>query len=327
MPTKKPPTKAKAGKTQAASKARRLKSDPLAELDQQISEVIKEISRLRGNATVLPLFLNKASINNKTVDDVFEELRSKYGSPGSHERLDLILESSGGNIDAAYNIGLLLRRYATKELNVLVPRWAKSAATVIACAGDKVWFTPVAEIGPVDPQIMMFNPLEERLEEFSPLDIDSTLDLIREEFKNGHKDLAQGLLQRLQFPLTLGSIKKSLDVGSIYITRLLKSRMLKGDNGKAANVAKCLVHDYANHGFCIEVDEASQIGLTCELLPDNQVDALWRLRKLMNQKQEIERQKKSKEMQEVLKNLPPELLKQLPDLLKRGGADNGTKPT
>jgi hypothetical protein len=329
MATKKTPTKAKPRRTKKATvaKGNGRKVGPIADLDHQISEAIKEISRLRDNAMVLPLFLNKASINSKTVDDVFEELRGKYDDTTSRERLDLILESSGGNIDAAYNIGLLLRRYATKELNILVPRWAKSAATVIACSGDKVFFTPVAEIGPVDPQITMFNPLEERLEEFSPLDIDSTLDLIREEFKNGHKELAQGLLQRLQFPLTLGGIKKSLEVGSIYITRLLKSRMLKGDKEKAAHVAKCLVHDYANHGFCIEVDEACQIGLVCELLPDNQVDALWKLRKLMNEKARIEKQKKSKEMQELLKNLPPELLKQLPDLLKQGGADNGMKTT
>jgi ClpP class serine protease len=54
-------------------------------------------------------------------------------------RLDVILESSGGSIDAAYNIALLLRRYAKDELNIIIPRWAKSAATVIACAGDKIF--------------------------------------------------------------------------------------------------------------------------------------------------------------------------------------------
>lgn len=324
MATAKASIEKKSRKRQSA-KAHGKKPDAIAELDRQISKTLSEISQLRDGASVLPLFLNKASIKDKTVDDVFDELRAKYEKPGPRERLDVILESSGGSIDAAYNIGLLLRRYASKELNILVPRWAKSAATVIACAGDKIFFTPVAELGPVDPQITMFNPLEERLEEFSPLDIDSTLDLIRDEFKNGHKELAQGLLQRLQFPLTLGGIKKSLDVGSMYITRLLKSRMLKGDKEKAAHVAKCLVHDYANHGFCIEVDEASQIGLVCEMLPDDQIDALWKLRKLMNEKALIEKQKKSKEMQELLKNVPPELLKQLPDLLKQGSPDDGTK--
>lgn len=313
------------GETGGEGNGQAAKADPTADLNRQISEILEEIARLRDGATILPLFLDKASIKNTTVDDVFDELRSRYQSTTERKRLDVILESSGGSIDAAYNIGLLLRRYATEELNIIIPRWAKSAATVIACAGDKILFTPVAELGPVDPQITMYNPLEERLEEFSPLDIDATLDMIREEFTKGHEKLAQGLLERLQFPLTLGSIKHSLDVGTHYIKRLLKSRMLKSNAEDADEVAQCLVHDYSNHGFCIEVDEASQIGLNAEMLPDDQVEALWKFRKLVKEKGRIEKEKKMKEVRELLKQIPPELLKQLPELLKQGGDGNGNK--
>jgi hypothetical protein len=305
----------------------------IAELDRQISEALDEISRLRGGVKVLPLFLDKSNIGTKTVDDVFDDLRAKYEGvpPEERRRLDVILESSGGEIDAAYNIALLLRRYAKDELNIIIPRWAKSAATVIACAGNVLLLTPVAELGPVDPQITMYNPLEERLEEFSPLDIDSTLDLIRDEFNEGNKDLAQGLLARLQFPLTLGGIKKSLEVGTNYITRLLSTRMLRGETEQAKKAANCLVHQYSNHGFCIEVDEACEIGLKAEMLPDDQVEAVWKFRKLVKEKARVEKQKKSKEVQELLKTLPPELLKQInPDLLKKGDgkeADNVTPTT
>lgn len=41
------------------------------------------------------------------------------------------------------------------------------------------------------------------------------------EFDRGNDKLANGLLQRLQFPLTLGGIKKSLEVGKEYLVRLL----------------------------------------------------------------------------------------------------------
>ncbi len=286
----------------------------MAEIDRNIRETLDEFSQLRDGAKVLPLFLNKASITSKTVDDVFDDLRVQYDSVPAPERnrLDVILESSGGSIDAAYNIGLLLRRYAKQELNIIIPRWVKSAATVIACAGDKILMTPIAEIGPVDPQITMYNPLEQRLEEFSPLDIDLTLDLIRDEFSSGNKDLAQGLLQRLQFPLTLGGIKKSLEVGTHYIKRLLASRMLQGEEEKAKEIADCLVHNYSTHAFCIEVDEACSIGLKAEMLPDDQINSAWKLRKLLQEKDQIEKQKKRKEISELLKDLPPELLKELP---------------
>jgi hypothetical protein len=50
--------------------------DPITELDSQISETLSEISLLRGGAKILPLFLDRASINVKTVDDVFDDLRA-----------------------------------------------------------------------------------------------------------------------------------------------------------------------------------------------------------------------------------------------------------
>jgi len=125
--------------------------------------------------------------------------------------------------------------------------------------------------------------------------------------------------------LTLGSIKKSLDVGTNYIARLLKTRMLKGADEKAEEIADCLMHDYANDGGCIEIDEARQIGLVAEMLPDDQVDALWKLRKLIKEKAKIEKQQKSKEMQELLKSLPPELLQQIPDLMKHNGMGDDNK--
>lgn len=285
------------------------------DINEQLESAIKAFEVTRG-ARVLPLFLSKAAISAGTVDDIFDTLREKYNCFETTEcdRLDVILDSSGGAIDAAYNIGLLLRRYAKRELNIIVPRWAKSAATVIACAGDRIYMTPVAELGPVDPQIKMHNPLENRLEEFSPLDIGSTLELIRNEFSTGQIKLAQGLLERLQFPLTLGGIKKSLDVGINYIERLLSSRMFKDvpeGAKKVKEIAKHLVEDYATHAFCIEIDEAQRLGLRAELLPSDQTNEVWKIYKLAGMKEQIEKQRKKEELQQMLKNLPPEAKKSI----------------
>jgi hypothetical protein len=118
------------------------------------------------------------------------------------------------------NLAQILRSFGTENLTFIVPRWAKSAATLLVCAGDRILMAPPAELGPLDPVIVEMNPLERRMEQFSPLHIDATLELIREEYKNGNKQLADGLMQRLQFPLTLGSFKKSLDIGKQYLEKL-----------------------------------------------------------------------------------------------------------
>ena len=89
--------------------------------------------------------------------------------------------------------------------------------------------TSVAAIGPLNPQITQFNPLEKRLEKFSPLHIEATLELIRNEFEKGNEKLAKGLMERLQFPLTLGSLSKSLDIAVQYLTKLPSTRKFKVD--------------------------------------------------------------------------------------------------
>lgn len=252
------------------------------------------------------------------MDDTFEELRKDFASCGG--KLDVLIDSPGGDIDAAYNLGQLLRRYGATELNFIVPRWAKSAATLLVCSGDRIMMTPVAELGPMDPQITAMNPLEGRLETFSPLHIDSTLALIRDEFAKGNRDLAQALMERLQFPLTLGSFRKSLDIAKQYLGRLLASRMHRNDANpleRAEQIAKRLTEGYADHGFCINLEEAKNIGLIAEELQGDQMEVAWRIHRLNSQRADVLRKKREEEVRQKIKDLPPGILEKLPPDLRQ----------
>ena len=198
-------------------------------------------------------------ITRQLIEEVFEELRTSFNDVNGE--LDVIVHSSGGDIDASYNLACLFQKFGHKKLTFIVPRWAKSAATLLVCAGDEILMTPIAELGPLDPQITQINPLEERFEQFSPLHVQTTLELIRNEFQSGNRDLAEGLLKRLQYPLTLGSFIKSLEIAEQYLVRLLKSRMAKtGKLGATPEeIAKRLTREYADHGFCINIDEAKKL--------------------------------------------------------------------
>ena len=182
----------------------------LSRLAKEITAKVAEVKALRPDFLCYPMLIRASSIGSALVDDVERDLSSVDGGCPTG-KLTVIIDSSGGDIHAAYNLGNLLRSFGTERLEFIVPRWAKSAATLLCCAGDKIWMSPTAELGPLDPQITQFNPMENRMERFSPLHIESTLELIREEYQNGNQQLADKLMERLQFPLTLGSIKKSLD--------------------------------------------------------------------------------------------------------------------
>lgn len=269
-------------------------------ISDEINAKVDALSQLRD--TPCYSMIVTTSINAELVDTVYDDLRKRFGS--SNERLDVLIDNSGGDIDAAYNIAQLFRRYGSQLLNFIVPRWAKSAATLLVCAGDTILMTPVAELGPMDPQITAMNSLEGRMERFSPLDIESALSLIRQEYAQGHQELAQGLLQRMQFPLTLGSFKKSLDVSQQYLAKLLASRMLQTDHPKATDAAKRLTEGYAHHGFCINAKEAETIGLAMAELPDDQLEIVWAIHKLDRQRHDLEHERKRKEVQKKLKDLP-----------------------
>ena len=153
------------------------------------------------------------------------------------------------------------------------------------------------------------------MEEFSPLHIESTLELIRQEYQNNNVQLADGLLWRLQFPLTLGRFKKSLDIGKQYAEKLLLTRMLKDDQQKgekATQIAKKLTMGYTDHGYCINYEETKELGLNANELPDEVLKIVWSIHRLANKKRELLREKNEERVQEQLKNIPKELLDLLP---------------
>jgi ClpP class serine protease len=297
------------------------------DLDSQIAEIDEEIeqqaAKLAGLLDNIPYFLllqlaTRGSIDFQFVDEVYEGLREKF--PDGSDRLMVVLSSAGGDIDAAYNIAMLFRRYAQKRLIFVVPRIAKSAATLLACAGDEILFTPVAELGPLDPQITEINPLERRVERFSPLHIQGSLELIADLYKQKKGQLADALVQRLQFPLTLGSYRQTLKISRTYLTTLLETRMLKDDpeEGKAGRIAKRFAEGYADHSACILCEETNDCGLKTSLLSGDAEVAAWGIHRLERRKHKLLREKKKQENLADLSHLPPELLE-----LLQGGATSG----
>ena len=92
--------------------------------------------------------------------DMFENLEGP--------NVDLLLHSPGGFPEAAESIVQEIRRNFT-HVRVVVPAYAKSAATMIAMAGNEILLDPDAELGPIDPQMITPNgiaPAEAIKEQF-----------------------------------------------------------------------------------------------------------------------------------------------------------------
>lgn len=90
-----------------------------------------------------------------TPEDVQGFMSAVHGL--TNDRLDLILHSPGGSMEAADQVVQYLRtKY--KHIRAIIPQNAMSAATMIACACDEIIMGKHSAIGPIDPQVTFPTP-------------------------------------------------------------------------------------------------------------------------------------------------------------------------
>lgn len=68
------------------------------------------------------------------------------------EKLYLVIRSTGGDPVTAYRLISLIRQYAD-QVNILVPNFCASAATLMALGGDKIYLSNVGHLGPIDVSV------------------------------------------------------------------------------------------------------------------------------------------------------------------------------
>ena len=249
----------------------------LANVAKRIHQLAEELGTYR-NSKVFYFLLMPMGLERDLVESVYELLEKDYKGVG---RLDVLVTSSGGDIHCAYQLAKLFRRYGSERLSFIVPRYAKSAATVLILGGDEIVFGPISEMGPLDPQIpVATGAAGDRVQRFSPLAIRPALDLIAEEHDKGHHILVEKLSASLPNALILGQHLKTLETAKHYVKRLLTTRMLKDKPDAdivAERVGDQLTKGYPHHGFCIDYDEAASLGLNVVNLPDEQWKVVWAL--------------------------------------------------
>jgi hypothetical protein len=90
---------------------------------------------------------------NANVKDAFFFARSTLEEASQNgKKIVLMIDSLGGDAKAAYQLATLFRRYCGGFVAV-VPRYAKSAATLLTIGADEIILGRCAELGPLDTQI------------------------------------------------------------------------------------------------------------------------------------------------------------------------------
>lgn len=217
-------------------------------------------------------------ISLETVRPIRRAIEDKVTEAPDQVEIDVWLDSGGGDANAAYKLALMLRETAG-HVRVVVPDFAKSAATLLALAGDEIFLAPAAELGPLDAQMP---------EEGSYLGSISALNIARaaDEAAREAVDLAvsggarlisvtgltraQTIDAMLRFSAAISEpLVRQLDPKLVHhakqmlrVTARYAERLLTMSGCENANlVAKRLVENYPTHGFVIDAREAEVLGL------------------------------------------------------------------
>jgi len=213
-----------------------------AQIQQEVEKYRLDLEKLRGSKVLL-LY---ADIDRAIVDWA-NQVATTLNKEGRPEKLDVIIHSGGGDIDAAYHIFKILNEVPTKELNFVVPRFAKSAATLLACGGNQIIMSDMAELGPLDPQIKRDDGSS-----ISALSVKAALNLLKDEFKKENVETATILTHKLD-ALDLGEIERTLGISRKYLDEVLKKRMLCKKKGRKVNsIVESLTVGYTHHSYLID---------------------------------------------------------------------------
>ena len=224
-----------------------------------------------------------------------EALRTIVGRLSGFDRLAVLLESPGGHYDDAHRMLLALRRHVS-EIEILVPFWAKSAATFFCLGADTIQLGPDGELGPLDPQIIdrsgnsrdasaleTFKALEQLLSySLNTLDV-LTRHLMRtarmdfphaiERTQELFASIVTPLYQQID-PHELGEAGRYLSEGEEYAKHVMgRWGYRHSTRAEQSRIARRLVWDYPSHGFVIDLHEAQDIGLNVHEM-DADSDAL-----------------------------------------------------
>jgi hypothetical protein len=214
-------------------------------LAKEIGEIVSK--HKMEHYDVLLLFDEADSISTYHSDRLYAAASE---TKGNKKDILLIVQSHGGRIEPAYLISKTLKRLSANKFVAVVPRRAKSAATLIALGADEIHMGMMSQLGPIDPQLYGLPAMS----------LANALDFIADlscRFPAASELLTKYLQD--QAPIRILGYHQRVNESAVqYAERLLAGKAL-ADGKTPEQVAKHLVNHYKDHDFVIDSDEATTL--------------------------------------------------------------------
>ena len=237
--------------------------------------LIKEIEQLTKTSLICYVSPN-SEIERDDVIAMVDLLHNTV--PGAP--VDLMLHSQGGDIDAAEKLITLIRKRAgTAPVRVIVPDYAKSAATLVALGADAILMSDSSELGAIDPQVALPNGKGH----LQTISAQGYLDAFNNWAKMLREDptdpVARLMLDKME-PSTIHRLEQATTRSRKIAAALLGTAMIK-DEADASAIVDDLsdTRKWHSHGQMIPQEALLKLGLSVKYLAphDPQWQLYWRL--------------------------------------------------
>ena len=190
--------------------------------------------------------------------------------------LHLMLASPGGDGEAAVRLVKSMQSRC-RELTVIVPTYAKSAATLIALGAHHIMMAPFSDLGPIDPQIRTGRGY------VAAKDIIRAFEYATEKVEQAPDTYPiHALMLREVSGVLVREARTALDSSEALLSAALRSnpgRNPQEIDDLAGSLKSLLIDREQSHGALFSADDAEAAGLPV-LKPDlrsRQWQILWRL--------------------------------------------------
>ena len=244
-------------------------------MNPKLHDLLLTLKQLRAEVPQLVFF---AGIFPNAVVLLRKEIRHFKKNNPEVKEVDFILHSPGGLADDAYRIIRTLRSNF-ETVNIIIPFWAKSAATLLSLGGTKIIVDEFGEFGPIDAQIAKAREDGPNYNRESALNDEHSVSILENRFKMMYEqmfirryehdqinipktELSEQLLTNLSKffrpllsqidPYKLGEKKRTLDIGAQYAKRILLQFGSPKTEDSARELVDYLIHECPDHGYVID---------------------------------------------------------------------------
>jgi Serine dehydrogenase proteinase len=228
--------------------------------------LVEKLQVARGNRlTITYITSTRVGHEIQIADDAFRVIYDhlEAGRELAKNGVDLFIYSNGGSGTVPWRIVSLIRQYS-KDLAVLVPSHAFSAATLMALGADKIVMHKMGCLGPIDPSVTnVFNPAHPLAPgQFAPIsveDVTAYFKLVKEDVGITHEDELVQTLTALTdkiHPLAIGNVQRHHNQSRLMARRLLKLHMKKSEEHDIEQLIDNLKSNLFYHGHPINRQEA-----------------------------------------------------------------------